>query len=70
MGWEEEEEFFLPFVRKVELVLLFCHLPLPPVPIPRSLLTALPSSVSLRSTPGQWPTPRNDPSVLKAAHLG
>lgn len=53
MGWEEEEEFFLPFVRKVELVLLFCHLPLPPVPIPRSLLTALPSSVSLRSTPGQ-----------------
>lgn len=60
-GWGAP--FFPPLVKTVKLFFAFCHLPLPALPNPGSLLTAFPRSlfpsisVCLRGTPGQLPTP-------------
>lgn len=65
---EEEDEFFQPSVRKVELVSPLCH-PLP-VPIPRACCWPCPPSLSpsgalQASDPLLQMTPRH-----KAVHLG
>lgn len=67
---EKEEQFFLPFVRKVEWVLALCHLPLSPSPNscePAHALPALSPSGALQASD---PLPDMKASLLNAAHLG